>query len=216
MTDSKLTDKVLEMINAIDRGTADPLQFTLVGPYRELRAIDARLETRIEIDEWLNNILGAKVHRIQELARVLGEPELYVSRLENLRAKQVAALASYHQPLVLRRLDHRQLSSALERLLSIIDTQAHREVTDDTPELIELPSDFVFESEEAITRAEMDEFIRAMAKGTAVPVRDLMRSPDIDEFLRRFLIIIMLVAEGLLKYDPTAQTVTRVDMVARQ
>ena len=83
MTENQsLAEKVYEIVQSARSGEIDPLEIRLTEPYRELQELVEKLDSRLDIDEMLNEVLGAKVNRVQELARVLASPEVYVARLK--------------------------------------------------------------------------------------------------------------------------------------
>ncbi|MHA1944403.1 MAG: hypothetical protein ACW96M_08410, partial [Candidatus Thorarchaeota archaeon] len=65
-----LAMRVFEMVHAVRSGEIDPLELRLTEAYKELQNLASKIDSRIDIDEMLNEILSTKVHRVQELARV--------------------------------------------------------------------------------------------------------------------------------------------------
>ena len=77
MSDSEsLAEQVFKMIQAVRSGEIDSLEFRLTDSYKELQKLAASIDHRIDIDEMLNEVLSAKVNRVQELARVLAAPDI--------------------------------------------------------------------------------------------------------------------------------------------
>ncbi|MHA1771622.1 MAG: hypothetical protein ACTSYL_05425 [Candidatus Thorarchaeota archaeon] len=205
-----LSEKTKMMAEAIDKGKIDPLQLSLIEPYRQLKDLQDGLPTRLTIDETLNNILGAKVHRIQELARILAAPDLYVKILQRMTTRQVGKAMRYRRPLTIPKLDYRDLTDALERVLKGITSQTERTVEGTVDEDTESQEEFVIQSEEAITLEKIDAFFDALPVNKPMPIQTVLQSNDINTILERFLIILILISRGLLIYDFDEQTLTKI------
>ena len=96
-----LVRSVFNMVQAVRAGEIDPLDLKLTQAYKDLQELVAKIDNRIDIDEMLNEILGNKVNRVQELARILAAPEVYVSRLKQLSMRDLAKLMKPEQPVVI-------------------------------------------------------------------------------------------------------------------
>ena len=88
-----LAESVFNMVQAVRTGEIDPLELRLTQAYKDLQELAAKIDSRIDIDEMLNEILSAKVNRVQELARILAAPEIYVNRLKGLSMRNLAKMA---------------------------------------------------------------------------------------------------------------------------
>ncbi len=203
MTDAKqLARDAKEMVEAIDSGRADPLQFSLANPYQTLRSLRTGLPIRVTIDETLNEVLKAKVSRVQELTRVLTTPEALVEIVKQLPPREMARLVRYKRPVTVSKMTYQGLSRSLERIIRAIASQVVPDVDEPTPEILERPTEFVFEVEEPIPAAKIDSFLDMLPYDEPVSVHSLLRSVDVDELLERFLIIIILISRGRIEYDP--------------
>ncbi|MCF2136835.1 MAG: hypothetical protein K9W43_06275 [Candidatus Thorarchaeota archaeon] len=206
-----LSKKAKQMAEAIDKGRVDPLQLSLIDPYRQLKDLQDRLPARLTIDEILNNILGAKVHRIQELARILLAPDVYVKILQRMTTRQVGKAMRYRRPLTIPKLDYHNLSKALERLLRGITAQAERPTGDSSDDDdTDAQEEFVIRTEEAITLEKITAFYDALPANETISIHAILKSDDIDVILERFLMIIILISRGLLVYDSDNQTLTKI------
>jgi len=83
-----LAERVYQIVQAARSRDVDPLEIRLTDSYRELQELAEKLDSRLDIDEMLNEVLGVKVNRVQELARVIASPEIYVARLKGKSTKQ--------------------------------------------------------------------------------------------------------------------------------
>ncbi|NWF95504.1 MAG: hypothetical protein HXY34_05140 [Candidatus Thorarchaeota archaeon] len=201
---------VLELAESIRTGKTDALEYRLTEHYRALCESAACVDSRIDVDEVLNSILTAKVTRVEEIARVIGTPEVYVNRIKALSASQLAGLIAYRSPVVMHRLDREGLERSLERLTQLIDAHGRPRPADPVPLMSGLPNDFKFTSEESVFLADLEAFKKRIPKGMRLSVAEVVKSDDFDEFLRRFLFVIVLVARGMVDYDPVTKTLKRV------
>lgn len=159
----------------------------------------------------LNEALGFKVTRVQEMTRVMATPELYVDKLRSMSAKKLATLFCSTQPVKLTHISLDSLDRAMERIMKMIDLHSQPAPEDIPPKMSGVPDDFVFASENSIFMEELDRFVATMPIGQALRIDDLLTVEDIDELLRRFLFIIVLISKGMVGYDSQTRCVTRVE-----
>jgi hypothetical protein len=171
----------------------------------------ARIDRRLDIDEMLNEALGSKVTRVQEMARVLATPELYVDKLRSMSAKKLATLYRHAQPVTQTHISLDSLDRSMERIMKMIDLHSQRPPDDTTPTMSGVPDGFMFASETSIFIEELNRFVASMPVGNAIRIDDLLTVEDLEEFLRRFLFVIVLISKGMVSYNPKARTVTRVE-----
>jgi len=205
----ELNQRVAEMAHAIRSGELDPLELHLTQAYKELQQLAARIDSRLDIDEMLNDILGTKVTRVQELARILAAPELYVSRLESLGPMRLARLIRYRQPVIMASIQPAGLNRSLDRILRGIDLHSRQKPVTPPPVSVGVPEGFVFATEDSIFREELDRFAHTRPKNRETRIDDLLATKDFDQFLKRFLFIVMLISRGIVSYDPLKRVLIR-------
>ncbi|MGY5852616.1 MAG: hypothetical protein RTU92_03530 [Candidatus Thorarchaeota archaeon] len=206
----ELAKRVHQMAESVQAGETNPLDLSLGESYRDLQETSGDLRTKIDIDEMLNDVLSAKISRVQEIARILQAPELYVSRLAKLKARQLAKMMSYHQPVVFTRLNPTSLSSALQRMMALREALDKEQPEDIPPIMSGIPDDYVFQSEDSVFIRDLEEFTAGIAKGEKIEFAKLIDSEDVDEFLKRFLYVVVLISKGILVFDEKNKTVVRV------
>ncbi|MBN2230472.1 MAG: hypothetical protein JW779_12870 [Candidatus Thorarchaeota archaeon] len=204
-----LTMRVYQIVQAARSGEIDPLEIRLSEPYRELQELAAKLDSRLDIDEMLNEILGTKVNRVQELARVLASPEVYVARLKGKSTKDLAKLLTQKQPVVIGHIEHNSLGSSLQRVVQLIDAMSKESIEDPIPEMSGLPNGFTLDTEDSVFIEDLDRFLESIPLKMKVIFDELINNDDFDEFLRRFLYVIILVSRGRLVYNPATRQLWR-------
>ena len=204
-----LAEKVYEIVKAAREGELDPLEIKLTEPYKELQELAEELDSRIDIDEMLNEVLGAKVNRVQELARVLASPEVYVARLKGKKTKQLAKLLVQKQPVVIGHLEHESLGGSLARVVQLIEALSKDPPEDKVPEMTPLPNGFALNTEDSVFMADLELFIENIPHQGKVIFDDLVEDEEFDMFLKNFLYVIILVSRGRLLYNPVTREVWR-------
>jgi len=158
----------------------------------------------------LNEVLGSKVTRVQEMTRVLTTPELYVDRIRSMSAKKLSTLMCYAQPVTLTHISLESLDRSMDRIMKMIDLHSQQVPEDIPPKMSGIPDDFVFATENSVFLEELNRFVAAMSIGEPVGIDDLLDVDDLEELLRRFLFVIVLISKGMVSYDPKNRSVTRV------
>ena len=201
-----LAMRVFEMIQAARSGDIDPLELRLTEAYKELQELAAKIDSRIDIDEMLNEILSSKVNRVQELARVLAAPEIYVNKLKGRSSRELAKLLSPKQPVVIGHIEHSSLGTALERVVHIIDALSREPVEETIPKITDLPNGYALETEESVFLEDLEKFLQTINNGR-ITFDELVMSNEFDIFLKQFLYVVILVSKGQLNYDPETREV---------
>ena len=210
MTENQsLAEKVYEIVQAARSGEVDPLELRLTDSYRELQELAEKLDSRIDIDEMLNEVLSAKVNRVQELARVLASPEIYVARLKGKSTKNLARLLVQRQPVVVGHLEHSTLGGSLERVVQLIDALSKEPPEDNIPEMTPLPNGFALETEDSVFIEDLDRFLKTIPLEGKVIFDNIVESDEFDIFLKHFLYVIILVSRGRLLYNPVTREIWR-------
>jgi hypothetical protein len=204
-----LAENILRIAESVRSGKVDPLEIKLTPEYKKLQKITAKVGKRLDIDEMLNEVLGAKVNKVQELARVLASPELYVAKLKTLSARELARLIVYHHPVGIAHLDHSALDRSSIRIRRFIDKLGMEPPEEKIPTIAPLPNGYTFPTEDAILLEDAQEFGAGIPVGEKIPVDDIMLNEDFEEFLRRFLYLVILISRGTLLYDIEDRTVLR-------
>lgn len=205
----ELNQRVTKMAHDIRCGELDPLELHLTQAYKELQQLAARIDSRLDIDEMLNDILGTKVTRVQELARILAAPELYVSRLKSIGPMRLARLIRYRQPVIMASIQPAGLNRSLDRILRGIDLHSRQRPVAPPPSSAGVPEGFVFASEDSVFLEELDRFAHTLPKERETRIDDLLATKDFDQFLKRFLFIVMLISRGIVSYDPLNRVLIR-------
>jgi hypothetical protein len=199
---NSLAMRVYQIVQAARSGEIDPLELQLSESYRELKELVAKIDSRLDIDEMLNEILGVKVNRIQELARVLASPEVYVARLRGKSTRNLAKLLTQKQPVVISHLERSSLNGSLERIVQFIDAMSREPPQDQVPKMTGLPNGFTIETEDAVFIEDLEKFLEMIPLEGKVIFDDIVEADDFDRFLKHFLYIIILVSRGRLLYNP--------------
>lgn len=202
-----LVRSVFNMVQAVRAGEIDPLDLKLTQAYKDLQELVAKIDNRIDIDEMLNEILGNKVNRVQELARILAAPEVYVSRLKQLSMRDLAKLMKPEQPVVIGHLEHHSLEDSLNRIVTLIDAMAREPTKDSVPSIASLPNGYALDTEDSVFLDDLEEFLGTIPEGEKIGFDDLIMSDEFDIFLRRFLYVVILVSKGRLHYDSVSRVV---------
>ncbi|MFW9926273.1 MAG: hypothetical protein ACFFDM_05840 [Candidatus Thorarchaeota archaeon] len=201
-----LAMRVFEMVQAARSGDIDPLELRLTDAYKELQDLAAKIDSRIDIDEMLNEILSSKVSRVQELARVLAAPEIYVSKLKGKSSRELAKLLTPRQPVIIGHIEHSSLDVALERVVQLIDAMSREPIEDPIPKITDLPNGYALETEDSVFLEDLEKFLRTINNGR-VNFDELVMSEELDVFLMQFLYVVILVSKGRLYYDPETREV---------
>jgi len=204
-----LAEKVYQIVQTARSGDIDPLEIRLLEPYKELQVLVEKLDSRIDIDEMLNEILSSKVNRVQELARVLASPEVYVARLKGKSTKQLARLLVEHQPVVIGHLEHESLGGSLERVVQLIEALSKEPPEDKIPEMTPLPKGFALDTEDSVFLEDLDRFLKTIPNDGKVIFDNIVDNVEFDIFLKHFLYIIILVSKGRLLYNPMTREIWR-------
>lgn len=202
-------ETILRIAESVRSGKVDPLEIQLTPEYQKLQKLTAEVSSRLDIDEMLNEVLGAKVNKVQELARVLASPELYVARLKTLSARDLAGMIVYHHPIGIVHLDHSTLDRSSIRIKEFIDKLGMEPPEDRIPAIAPLPNGYTFPSEDAILIEDAQEFGAGIPVGKKIPVDDIILNEDFEEFLKRFLYLVILISKGTFQYNLEDRTVVR-------
>jgi hypothetical protein len=206
---SSLAEKVYQIVKASRDGEIDPLEIRLSESYRELQELAEELDSRIDIDEMLNEVLSAKVSRVQELARVLASPEVYVARLKGKTTKQLAKLLIRHQPVVIGHLEHESLGGSLTRVVQLIEALSKEPPEDRVPEMTPLPNGFALNTEDSVFMEDLEKFLDNIPYDGKVIFDDIVENEEFDIFLKNFLYVIILVSRGRLLYNQVTREIWR-------
>jgi hypothetical protein len=207
--DASLAERVFEIVRIARSGEVDPLELRLTDSYRELKELVAQIDSRLDIDEMLNEVLSAKVNRVQELARVLASPEIYVSRLKQMASRDLAKLMTKRQPLVINHLERDTLNESLERIVQFIDAMSREPQEDTAPSISAIPNGFAFETEDAVFFEDIEQFLSTIPLDGKVIFDNVIESDEFDLFLKHFLYVIILVSQGRLVYNPATRQLWR-------
>jgi hypothetical protein len=202
-----LAESVFTMVRAVRAGEIDPLELRLTQAYKDLQNLAARIDNRIDIDEMLNEILGSKVDRVQELARILASPEVYVNRLKEISMRDLAKLVTPRQPVVIGHLEQDSLDEALNRIVTLIDAMSRDPAEDPIPNITSLPNGFALDTEDSVFFEDLERFLATISEDKKTGFDDLVMDEEFDVFLRHFLYVVILVSKGLLHYDPVTREV---------
>jgi hypothetical protein len=206
----ELAQEVLSILETIRVGEVDPLDYQLVEAYRRLQKLILETEDKLQIDEMLNEVLDSKVLRIQELARIMSSPELYVEKLKEFKAKELARLTVYQHPIVLHQLNYDSLSRSFLKVSNLIDSLQSLIPEEPTPSTSTLPSDFRFHSEDPLLLENLKKFSATLPKKKSVRIEQILNCSEFEEFLRRFLYVVLMISKGMIVYNPKNKEVRRV------
>lgn len=198
--------RVFDMVQAVRSGEIDPLELRLTDAYKELQQLAAKIDSRIDIDEMLNEVLSTKVNRVQELARVLAAPEIYVNRIKGQSTRDLAKLLTPKQPVIIGHLEHTSLGMALDRVVQLIDAMAREPPEDPIPKITDLPKGYTLETEDSVFLEDLEKFLQTIDNGKII-FDELVKSDEFDVFLKQFLYVVILVSKGRLLYDQETREV---------
>ena len=201
-----LAMQVFDMVQAVRSGEIDPLELRLTDAYKELQQLAAKIDSRIDIDEMLNEVLSTKVNRVQELARVLAAPEIYANRIKGQSTRNLAKLLTPKQPVIIGHLEHTSLGMALDRVVQLIDAMAREPPEDPIPKITDLPNGYTLETEDSVFLEDLEKFLQTIDNGKII-FDELVKSAEFDVFLKQFLYVVILVSKGRLLYDPETREV---------
>lgn len=203
--EKSLAIRVHEIVQAARSGVIDPLELHLTGSYRELKELAAKIDSRIDIDEMLNEVLGVKVNRVQELARVLASPEVYVARLKEKSMRDLARLLVQRQPVVIGHLERSSLNESLDRIVQFIDAMTREAPEDQVPKMSGLPHGFTLETEDSVFIEDLEKFLATIPHEGKAIFDNIVESAEFDIFLKHFLYVIILVSQGRLLFNPVTR-----------
>ena len=207
-----LAESVFNMVQAVRSGEIDPLELRLTQAYKDLQELAAKIDKRIDIDEMLNEILSTKVNRVQELARILAAPEVYVSRLKELSMRELAKLTIQKQPVVIGHLEQDSLGDALNRVVALIDAMSREPPKDSIPKVTSLPNGFALDTEDSVFLEDLERFLATIPEDRRTKFVDLVMNEEFELFLKHFLYVVILVSKGRLHYDPETREVWKPDI----
>jgi hypothetical protein len=197
------------MAEKVQSGEVDPIDIALSESYQELQEIIANIEERMALDETLNEILAAKVSRVQEIARILQAPEFYVKKLKKLKTREIAKLISYEKPITVSHIEITSLQRALERMILFKENISKELPEDIPPKISEIPEDYVFESEDSVFLKDLEKFLESIESGKEILIDDLISHKDFEIFLKRFLYVVILISKGDLVFNRTTRMVIK-------
>ncbi|MDH4212559.1 MAG: hypothetical protein OEV85_01455 [Candidatus Thorarchaeota archaeon] len=200
-----LEERVFKIVQAARSGEIDPLELRLSESYRELKELVAKIDNRLDIDEMLNEVLGVKVSRVQELARVIASPEVYVALLKEKSARDLAKLLIQRQPVVIGHLERDSLNGSLDRIVQLIDAMSREPPDDQVPKMTGLPNGYAFETEDAVFIEDLEKFLETIPLEGKVIFDAIIDTDELDLFLKYFLYVIILVSSGRLLYNPATR-----------
>ena len=184
-----LAESVFSMVQAVRTGEIDPLELRLTQAYKDLQELAAKIDSRIDIDEMLNEILSTKVNRVQELARILAAPEIYVSRLKELSTRNLAKLMTLKQPVAIGHLEQDSLGGSLNRVVALIDAMSREPPEDPIPKVTTLPNGFAFDTEDSVFLEDLDRFLATIPEDKKTKFDDRVMDDEFDVFLKHFLYV---------------------------
>ena len=202
--------EVLEMKESVETGTVDPLNLHLTNSYQKLQQLALEIDDRIHVDEILNAVLGIKVTKVEELVMMMITPELYLTSIKNLKANELAKLVSYRHPVIISSLGPDMMTQSLEKMMHFASCRNQEMSEDAVPGITTLPDNFRFRTEDSVFLADLECFVERIPKNTGVKLSEIVRSMIFDEFLKRFLYVVILIARGALTYDASTSLVRRV------
>ncbi|MBD3159047.1 MAG: hypothetical protein GF309_09690 [Candidatus Lokiarchaeota archaeon] len=197
----ELEKTVQKLASQVEIGEQDPLAINLEKPYRSLRELEAAVARKIDVDETLNTLLENKTTRIQELARILASPEVYVNRIKILKPMKLAKLISYRQPVTYSQLDVDCMQESFSRIQDMMAARKESMLQEEQVPSITEPEDKKMEMEDSVTIEDLNQFLKKIPENQPIGLQELLASPNMDEFLRRFLYVVLLISRGLLGYD---------------
>jgi hypothetical protein len=211
MSKSKdLAEQVLAVAEAIREGEMNPLEFRLTQAYQDLRVMAAEIDSRIDIDEMLNEILGIKVSKVQELARILASPELYVERIKGMNSRQLAQLLVYKQPVTFSHLQKGTLDDAFTRIGNLLEAMTRESKQDEVPRMSGIPDGYAIETEDTVFLEDLRRFLESIPEEKKTDFGQLIEDEDFDMFLKRFLYLVVLISRGELGFDKETRQVWRI------
>lgn len=202
-------ESILKIAEAVRSGKLSPLEIQLTPEYKKLQDLKAEVRSRLDIDEMLNEVLGAKVSKVQEMARVIASPELFVSKLRLLSARVLARMIVYHHPIGIGHLDHSTLVQSAVRIKRFIDKLGTEPPEERIPTITPLPKGYTFPSEDAILLEDAKAFGAGIPMDQRISLDKIILNEDFDEFLRRFLYLVILISKGIIQYNHEDRTVVR-------
>ncbi|MHA1964968.1 MAG: hypothetical protein ACXACG_02320 [Candidatus Thorarchaeota archaeon] len=204
-----LAESVFSMVQAVRSGEIDPLEIRLTQAYKDLQELVAKIDSRIDIDEMLNEILSTKVNRVQELARILAAPEVYVSRLKELSMRDLAKLVTLKHPVVIGHIEQDSLGSALNRVVALIEAMSKEPPENPIPRITSLPNGFALDTEDSVFLEDLERFLVTIPEDMKTKFDDLVMDEEFELFLKQFLYVVILVSKGRLHFDPETREVWR-------
>ena len=197
----ELEKTVLKLFSQIETGKQNPLSINLKKSYINLRELEATVARKIVVDGTLNTLLENKTSRIQELARILASPEVYVNRVRMLKPMDLAKLISYRQPVTYSHLDVSRMQESFSRIQDMMAARKESMLKEEQVPSITEPKDKTMEMEDSVTLEDLNQFLKRIPENQQIGLEELLASPSKDEFLRRFLYVVLLISRGRLEYD---------------
>ncbi len=196
--------QVIAMAEAIRRGQTDALEYRLTDSYRQLQQLAASLDRQLNVDEILNSVLLSKVTRVQELLRIL-------SSLRDTNTQTLASMLVYRRPVTVSRIDYVRLGGSLDRLIQLAVAHLRPRTDYFTPTITSVHTGkLVLHSEDVLSLEEVERFGDSLSRQRPIPIHEVVAAArDIDEFFRRFLMILILISRGIVIYDPHTRTILR-------
>jgi len=202
MGDIEELEKIVrKLFSQIETGKQDPLAINLKKSYINLRELEATVARKIAVDGTLNTLLENKTSRIQELARILASPEVYVNKVRMLKPMDLAKLISYRQPVTYSHLDVSHMQESFSRIQDMMAARKESMLKEEQVPSITEPEDKTMEMENSVTLEDLNQFLKRIPENQQIGLEELLASPSKDEFLRRFLYVVLLISRGRLEYD---------------
>lgn len=196
-----LEKTVGRLLRKVEAGEQDPLGIKLVESYRNLRAANADVDRKIDVDGSLNTLLESKTTRIQELAKILASPEVYVNRIRSMKPMSIAKLISYRQPMTISHLNVGRMQESFSRILDMMEARKETMLQEEGPPLTSEPKDKAMKMENSITLSDLKGFLKRVPSDRPIPLAQLLTDSTMHEFLRGFLCVVLLISRGSLEYD---------------
>ncbi len=205
----EISKRVFSLAKQVQEGRLDPLEVTLTEEYQTLQRLAAGVAEKLDLDEMLNIILESKVTKIQELARILATPDLYVECLRTTPMRRLGRMIAYRRPLVLRRLHPEEMMGATRRVMVIIDALSREPPEEQVPEMAEIPEDFALKVENPRFMEEMSAFEQSIPTDERIPLTELLRTDSHMTYIKRFIFTILLISEEKLTYFEDTKEILR-------
>ena len=80
---------------------------------------------------------------------------------------------------------------------------------EDIPSTATLPSDFSFQSEDPLLLEKLKKFVSTVSNRKSVKIDQILNCLEFEEFLRRFLYLILAISKGMIEYNPETKELRR-------